>query len=475
MEKNMVKTIATTETSQHSAPSSPSNFKRGEHMSYAEDSRDNHQKYSAHQVDNHGLPHDSQLTDDFFMYEFKCTWCPITVQHNWQTCMYAHNYQDARRSPQMGYGPQPCPHWDKKQRAPMYGQRCPNGVLCPFSHGAKEQLYHPHYFKTVICWDFAHTKEGCPRERLCAFYHRQRSQRKGGHSVYGAPRHVDYERLLPQEALQYVQPDFGCPPFSSGDKENSGVGDGGNGGGGESAPIAQPNGMHEMAPPVDNGYAPNWYHEDGYGWRQGCQPCHPQIESPAMSPHGSGPMVMLPSMSSDGSPTHTPVGSPTHMNNGSETPMQHMGTWDHWPSDRSSPNGSPVTVADPGRQVMMLPQMPSPQMPLSPSHQAPMGPPGYNMHGNMMMQGNMMLVPADGPFYQNQSPPPQNFAPPRPALQDSDDLLDVRSFDSMDFYDNPHPVLPPVGLKMANGVLHKSSDATTSAGEGTSGSASNSD
>ena len=23
---------------------------------------------------------------------------------------YAHNYQDARRSPQMGYGPQPCPH-----------------------------------------------------------------------------------------------------------------------------------------------------------------------------------------------------------------------------------------------------------------------------------------------------------------------------------------------------------------------------
>jgi hypothetical protein len=114
--------------------------------------------------------------------------------------------------------------------------------------------------------------------------------------------------------------------------------------------------------------------------------------------------------------------------------------------------------------------------PLSPSHQAPMGPQGFNMHGNVMMQGNMMLVPADGPFYSNsQSQPPQNFAPPRPA-QDSDDLLDVRSFDSMDFcYDNPAPVLPPMGLKMQNGVLHKSSDATTSTGEGTSGSASNSD
>jgi hypothetical protein len=98
------------------------------------------------------------------------------------------------------------------------------------------------------------------------------------------------------------------------------------------------------------------------------------------------------------------------------------------------------------------------------------------MHGNVMMQGNMMLVPADGPFYSNcQSQPPQNFAPPRPA-QDSDDLLDVRSFDSMDFcYDNPAPVLTPMWPKMNNGVLPKSSDATTSTGEGTSGSASNSD
>jgi hypothetical protein len=97
-----------------------------------------------------------------------------------------------------------------------------------------------------------------------------------------------------------------------------------------------------------------------------------------------------------------------------------------------------------------------------------------------MMQGNMMLVPAEGPFYnQNQSyqsQPPNHFSPPRPApKQDCDDLLDVRSFDSMDFYDTPQAVLPPVGLQMNNGVLHKSSDATTSTGEGTSGSASNSD
>jgi hypothetical protein len=100
------------------------------------------------------------------------------------------------------------------------------------------------------------------------------------------------------------------------------------------------------------------------------------------------------------------------------------------------------------------------------------------MPGNVMMQGNMMLVPADGPYNYNQSQSPvslgNNLAPPRPGM-DNDDLLDVRSFDSMDFFENAQPVLPPMGLKMANGVLHKSSDATTSTGGGTSGSASNSD
>ena len=35
------------------------------------------------------------MTDEFFMYKFKVYWCPIGVQHNWQNCVYAHNYQDA--------------------------------------------------------------------------------------------------------------------------------------------------------------------------------------------------------------------------------------------------------------------------------------------------------------------------------------------------------------------------------------------
>merc|ERR1719197_1789318 len=173
----------------------------------------NASKYSNGLVDLQSEEQLQWLTDDFFMYQFKCVWCPITVQHNWQTCLYAHNYQDARRNPQMGYGPQPCPHWDKKERAPHYGQRCPNGVLCPYSHGAKEQLYHPQYYKTVICWDFSHTKDGCPRGKLCAFYHKKRSQRRG--PQLAALARVDYTQLLHDDAMQYIQSDFGCPPFTS--------------------------------------------------------------------------------------------------------------------------------------------------------------------------------------------------------------------------------------------------------------------
>merc|ERR1719352_1248616 len=88
------------------------------------------------------------LTNDFFMYKFKTLWCPIGVQHDWQTCVYAHNYQDARRHPGIGYGPRPCPYWKRKETTLEYSQRCPLGVRCAFSHGAKEQLYHPSYFKT---------------------------------------------------------------------------------------------------------------------------------------------------------------------------------------------------------------------------------------------------------------------------------------------------------------------------------------
>uniref|UniRef100_A0A7S4QIU1 C3H1-type domain-containing protein n=1 Tax=Alexandrium monilatum TaxID=311494 RepID=A0A7S4QIU1_9DINO len=150
----------------------------------------------------------SALTNDFFMYRFKTLWCPVGVQHDWQTCVYAHNYQDARRHPGIGYGPRPCPYWKRKETSLEYSQRCPLGVRCPFSHGAKEQLYHPAYFKTVTCQDWPNSN--CPRSRLCAFWHKRSQQRARPSSE----EEFNYKFPIPEQRLEdALQVDFLSPPF----------------------------------------------------------------------------------------------------------------------------------------------------------------------------------------------------------------------------------------------------------------------
>lgn len=135
----------------------------------------------------------SSLTDKFFLERYKTLWCPFGAQHEWHNCVYAHNYQDARRPVSIGYGPRLCPWWGKKATGSEYSQRCPLGMRCPHSHGAKEQLYHPHFFKTAICRDL-HGKD-CPRHPLCAFWHSRAERRKA------PPDDVDYSKPLPAEAL----------------------------------------------------------------------------------------------------------------------------------------------------------------------------------------------------------------------------------------------------------------------------------
>lgn len=157
----------------------------------------------------------SALTEDFFMYKFKTLWCPVGVQHDWQTCVYAHNYQDARRRVSIGYGPRPCPYWAKKDPNAEYSQRCPLGLRCPYSHGAKEQLYHPQYFRTVICRDLR--TKSCPRLKLCAFFHKRGEKRKPPADV------CDYSLPLKEGALpeKWVQ-SFLSPPFRDAVPPNSG-------------------------------------------------------------------------------------------------------------------------------------------------------------------------------------------------------------------------------------------------------------
>jgi len=146
------------------------------------------------------------LTEAFFTLRFKTLWCPVGAQHDWQTCAYAHTYQDARRLPSIGYGPQPCPFWSKRETRAAYAQRCPLGLRCPYSHGAKEQLYHPKYFRTVVCRDLQ--MRGCPRQHLCAFHHRRAERRSP------PADDVDYSRPISKETLPVEwAASFLAPPF----------------------------------------------------------------------------------------------------------------------------------------------------------------------------------------------------------------------------------------------------------------------
>lgn len=150
------------------------------------------------------------MTDDFFMYHYKTLWCPIGVQHEWHTCVYAHNYQDARRPLNIGYGARLCPYWSKKDTGAEYSQRCPLGLRCPYSHGAKEQLYHPQYFKTVICRDLR--MKACPRQGLCAFFHNRNERRSAAPAIDD----IDYSQPLPEDFMSMNADwiaEFLAPPF----------------------------------------------------------------------------------------------------------------------------------------------------------------------------------------------------------------------------------------------------------------------
>merc|ERR1712008_28689 len=96
--------------------------------------------------------------------------------------------------------------WSKKDTGAGYSQRCPLGLWCPYSHGAKEQLYHPHYFKSVVCRVLR--GKACPRQKLCAFFHHRHERRST------PPDDVDYSSPLKNKALpsDWIA-EFLSPPF----------------------------------------------------------------------------------------------------------------------------------------------------------------------------------------------------------------------------------------------------------------------
>jgi hypothetical protein len=145
------------------------------------------------------------LTSAFFTQRFKTLWCPIGRQHDWQLCMYAHTYQDARRPPSIGYGNRLCPYWNRVDSALDYSQRCHLGTRCPYAHGAKEQLYHPNQFKVSICKDLDRGKK-CARRQLCAFYHNDRESRAP------ACQNVDYRKPLNHQSFPTTWEEYFLSP-----------------------------------------------------------------------------------------------------------------------------------------------------------------------------------------------------------------------------------------------------------------------
>jgi hypothetical protein len=276
------------------------------------------------------------LTDNFFMYKYKTRWCPIGVQHEWHTCVYAHNYQDARRPVSIGYGARLCPFWSKKDTGSEYSQRCPLGLRCPYSHGAKEQLYHPHYFKTVVCRDLK--GKACPRQRLCAFFH-QRSEKR-----VPPPDGVDYNQPLDQEALpsDWVA-EFLAPPFLP-QEGNRGLGSTEEcNANGAVAKLDSAGGNGTMAP-----YQPHMQQSQGQFGPQ--MPCVLLLPVNAMMPNAVG-MQGMPNGANNmqnmqpSSPMNSGMNSPvTHMQSspGMQSGMQSLPpNWVFVPVEGGTPTGNP--------------------------------------------------------------------------------------------------------------------------------------
>lgn len=121
------------------------------------------------------LLHRLEKNKDFFIFKFKTAMCPFNyLSHDKAQCVYAHNWQDFRRKPDLfQYEPIECPHWKPNKFLTIYHLGCPFGYQCHQSHGWKEYDYHPLIYKTKFC-----TKGiKCQRKFECPYYHSESEKR----------------------------------------------------------------------------------------------------------------------------------------------------------------------------------------------------------------------------------------------------------------------------------------------------------
>lgn len=145
--------------------------------------------------------------DDFYQVRFKTHWCPSNELHDWNVCIYGHNWTDMRRPPKIGYGPLVCPVWEASNPQAAYNQRCLYGLRCPFSHGMRETMYHPSHYKVNECGEWSYER-GCQRGDSCAFYHDIAEKRVNNRStiVYA------YDKLLDKALVEKECAHLCCRP-----------------------------------------------------------------------------------------------------------------------------------------------------------------------------------------------------------------------------------------------------------------------
>ncbi|CAK57528.1 unnamed protein product (macronuclear) [Paramecium tetraurelia] len=145
---------------------------------------------------------------NFWMYQYKTVWCPLTTNHDRASCVYAHNAQDFRRDPKK-LQPKECPHWNKTNQILNYDKGgCPDQEECQYCHGWKEFEYHPLIYKTKPC-----TQTNCNKKLAeCAFYHsdqekRVRKQLADNQWIIEEPNiHVEAKRQPYKPTSNYLGP-----------------------------------------------------------------------------------------------------------------------------------------------------------------------------------------------------------------------------------------------------------------------------
>ena len=137
------------------------------------------------------LIHKLKKDEEFYMFYFKTVWCPFNHDHNKAACVYAHNCQDFRRRPNLFfYSSENCHNWKNDTYIKSFSEGCIHHEYCVYSHGWKEQAYHPLYYKTKLCPD----ELKCLKSPDCFYFHSSKDRRNPERNFLYSSNHY----LLPK-------------------------------------------------------------------------------------------------------------------------------------------------------------------------------------------------------------------------------------------------------------------------------------